>query len=59
MGSPYMEGRAQSDRGAIFEPTFIRGVKRLYLKSQVKVRVLMKHYRLFVNQHLGTRKKGF
>ena len=48
----------KSDRGAIFEPSFIRGVKRLHLKSQMKVCVLMKRYRMFVDQHLGARKKG-
>ena len=49
----------KSDRGAIFEPSFIRGVKRLHLKSQMKVRVLEQRYLFLINQHLGARKKGF
>ena len=47
----------KSDRGAIFEPSFIRGVKRLHLKSQMKVPVLLKRSCFFVNQRLGVRKK--
>ena len=36
----------------MFESSFFRGVKRLHLKSQMNVRVLMKRPRLFVDQHV-------
>jgi hypothetical protein len=29
----------KDDRGAIFEPTFVRGIKKLYIKSLMRVSV--------------------